>query len=148
MGHLLKNTVFKSGSHTLGVPNSPSSVGPDVATNGQTRYNTTTSQMEFFHNNVWNSVAKEGTVLITKDTFTGNSAITNYGPLSFNYNTASPTLWTANILVHVGTVYQIPGSNYEFAANAVSGTDIHFTSAPNDGASITIIHGLNSTTTS
>lgn len=146
MGRLLKNTVFKSGSHTLGVPNSPSSVGPDVATNGQTRYNTTTSKMEFFHNNVWNSVAKEGTVVITKDSFTGNSAVTNYGPLSFNYTVGQ--LWTSNILVHVGTVYQIPGSNYEFAANAITGTDIHFTSAPSDGAEITIIHGLNSTTTS
>jgi hypothetical protein len=84
-----------------------------------------------------------GSARITKDSFSGDSLRSNYGPLSFNYTVG--TLWTANILVHVGTVYQIPGTNYSFAANAVSGTDISFTSNPSNLADITIIHGLNST---
>jgi hypothetical protein len=139
MGHLLKNTVFKSGSHTLGIPSASSSVGPDVAQRGQTRYNTTTSKLEFFNNNVWNAVAKEGTTLVTKDSFTGNSSNTEYGPMSFSYASG----FEANVMVHVGAVYQIPTTNYTFYGN----TTIHFTSAPSDGAEITIIHGLNSTTT-
>jgi hypothetical protein len=145
MGHMLKNTVFKSGSYALGVPNGTNSVGPSPAANGQTRYNTGTGKLEFYNNTVWNAVAREGNVVISKDSFSGNSLRSNYGPLSSTY--AVGTLWAANILVHVGTVYQIPGTNYSFAANAVNAalTDISFISNPSNLADITIIHGFAST---
>ena len=48
MGHMLKNTVFRSGSHALGVPIGTSSIGPYSPQNGQTRYNTTTGRLEFY----------------------------------------------------------------------------------------------------
>ena len=134
---MLKNTVFRSGSHALGVPTGTSSIGPDSPQNGQTRFNTTTGKLEFYNNSVWNAVAKEGNVVLTKDGFTGTGTSTEFGPMA----QVEYTGWEANVLVHVGTVYQIPGTNYTFYGN----TTIHFVSAPSNGAAITIIHGLGST---
>jgi hypothetical protein len=152
MGRFAKNTIFDSGSYALGLAATSSSFRPNVAGfTSQTalRYSTSSDKLEYYSHagNVWQTVGNvgSGTARITKDTFSGNALTSDYGPLSFNYNTTSPQLWAANILVHVGTVYQIPGTNYEFAANAISGTDIRFASNPSDSAIITIIHGLNST---
>lgn len=152
MGRFAKNTVFDSGNYALGLAATSSSFRPNVAGfTSQTalRYSTSSDKLEYYSHsgNVWQTVGNvgSGTARITKDSFTGNALTSNYGPLAFNYNTTSPQLYAANILVHVGTVYQIPGTNYEFAANAVAGTDIHFNSNPSDGSEITIIHGLNST---
>jgi hypothetical protein len=47
MGHLLKNTKFKTAGYALGVPGSISSSGPDNPVVGQMRYNTTTNKLEF-----------------------------------------------------------------------------------------------------
>jgi len=140
MGHMLKNTVFKSGSYALGVPNSTSSVGPSPAANGQTRYNTTTGKLEFYNNAVWNAVAKEGNVLASTQSFTagplGNQ--TEFGPMTYSYASSQES----QVLVHVGTVYQIPITNYTFYGNAV----IHFVSPPSGNSIITLVHGLASTT--
>ena len=150
MGRFAKNTLFESGSYALGLAATSSSFSPNVAGfTSQTylRYSTTSDKLEYYSHagNVYQIVSNvgSGTARITKDSFSGNSLRSNYGPLSFDYTVG--TLWTANILVHVGTVYQIPGTNYSFAANAIAGTDISFTSNPSNLADITIIHGLNST---
>ena len=138
MGRMLKNASVKTASHSLAIPVGTSSVGPDSPINGQTRYNTTTGKLEFYNNSVWNAVAKEGNVVLTKDSFTGTGTSTEFGPMGV----VEYAGWEANVLVHVGTVYQIPTTNYTFYGN----TTIHFTSAPTNGAAITIIHGLGSTT--
>ena len=150
MGRFAKNTVFESGNYALGLPATSSSFRPNVAGfTSQTalRYSTSSDKLEYYSHtgNVYQTVANvgSGSARITKDSFSGDSLRSNYGPLSFNYTVG--TLWTANILVHVGTVYQIPGTNYSFAAKAIAGTDISFTSNPSNLADITIIHGLNST---
>jgi hypothetical protein len=138
MGRMLKNASVKTASHALAIPVGTSSIGPDSPIAGQTRYNTSTSKLEFYNNSVWNAVAKEGSVVMLKDSFTANSVNSEYGPMG----QVEYTGWEANVLVHVGTVYQIPTTNYTFYGN----TTIHFTSAPTNGAAITIIHGLGSTT--
>jgi hypothetical protein len=138
MGRMLKNASVKTASHSLAIPVGTSSVGPDSPVAGQTRYNTTTGKLEFYNNSVWNAVAKEGNVVLTKDSFSGTGTSTEFGPMGVVENAG----WEANALVHAGTVYQIPGTNYTFYGN----TTIHFVSAPSNGAAITIIHGLGSTT--
>lgn len=139
MGHLLKNTVFKTGSYALGVPVGSSSIGPDAPVNGQTRYNTSTSKLEFYNNSVWNAVAKEGNVTITKDTFTGNNIATDF-TMSSSYDSGSE----AQVLVFLNTVFQNPGINYTFNGTAT----IHFTSTPADLATIIVLHNIASTTVS
>jgi hypothetical protein len=138
MGRMLKNASVKTASHSLAIPVGTSSIGPDSPISGQTRYNTTTGKLEFYNNSVWNAVAKEGSAILTKDSFTGTGTATEFGPMAVTEYIG----WEANVLVHVGTVYQIPTTNYTFYGN----TTIHFTSAPTNGAAITIIHGLGSTT--
>jgi hypothetical protein len=140
MGHMLKNTVFKSGSYALGVPTGTSSIGPSPAANGQTRYNTTTGKLEFYNNSVWNAVAKEGNVTIVADTsFVGTGSQTLFEPMSYTYSSGQE----AQVLVFVGTVYQIPVINYTFAGN----TSIQFVSPPSGSAAITILHNFASTVT-
>lgn len=137
MAHMLKNRVFNSASYALAFPTGSSSVGPSAPVPGQARYNTTTGKLEFYNNETWNAVAREGFSLMSKDSFTGDGTSTEYGPMSYPYPVGSE----AYALVHVGTVYQIPGTNYTF-----DGTDtIKFTSPPSNGADITIIHGISST---
>lgn len=141
MGHMLKNTVFRSGSHALGVPTGTSSIGPDSPQNGQTRYNTTTGRLEFYANVTgtpsWNAVAREGNVAIIRDNFTGNGVASQFWPLSTNFTSGQEN----QVLVHAGTVYQIPVTNYTFNGTG----NIIFSSPPSNGAAITIISGFAST---
>lgn len=144
MGRLVKNTLFESGSYALGLAATSSSFrGNITGFTSQTalRYSTSTDKLEYYAHtgNVWQTVSNvgSGTSRVTKDSFTGNSLNTEYGPMSFSYDTG----YEANVLVHVGSVYQIPGTNYTFYGNTV----IHFTSAPSNSSAITLIHGLNST---
>ena len=144
MGRFAKNTVFDSGNYALGLPATSSSFRPNVAGfTSQTalRYSTTSDKLEYYSHtgNVYQTVANvgSGSARVTKDSFTGNSLNTEYGPMSFSYDAG----YEANVLVHVGSVYQIPGTNYTFYGNIV----IHFASAPSNSSAITLIHGLNST---
>ena len=141
MGHMLKNTVFRSGSYALGVPTGTSAIGPNAPVNGQTRYNTTTGKLEFYANITgtpsWNAVAREGNVVITRDNFTGNGVAVQFWPLSTNFQSGDEN----KVIVHAGTVYQIPTTNYTFNGTG----NIIFSSAPSNGAAITIISGFSST---
>lgn len=137
MGRLLKNTVFKTGSYALGVPVGSSSIGPDVPVTGQTRYNTSTSKLEFYAGSVWNAVAKEGEVTITKDTFAGDNSTADF-TMTKLYDAGEE----AQVLVFLNTVYQNPGINYTFNGT----TNIHFTSVPTGGAVILVLHNIASTT--
>jgi hypothetical protein len=137
MGHLLKNTVFKNGSHALGVPVGTSAIGPDHPVIGQTRYSTTTGKLEFYNNSVWNAIAKEGNVTIAKDSFTGNNVATDF-TMTSSYTAGQE----AQVFAFVNTVYQNPGVNYTFNGS----TTIHFTSTPGAAAVILVLHGIGSTT--
>jgi hypothetical protein len=141
MGHMLKNTVFRSGSYALGVPANPSNIGPDSPVNGQTRFNTGTNRLEFYANITgtpgWNAVSREGNVVIAKDSFTGNGNASQFWPMSTVFSSGDEN----KVIVHVGTVYQIPVTNYTFNGSG----NIFFGSPPNNGAAITIISGFAST---
>lgn len=137
MGHMLKNTKFKTGSYALGVPVGSSSVGPDSPTVGQTRWNTTTSRMEFYTGSIWHAVAHEGSAVIVKDTFTGNNSATVFGPMSYSYDSGEEP----QVLVFLNTVFQNPGVNYTFDST----NNITFTSTPANAAVIILLHNISST---
>ena len=137
MGRLLKNTVFKSGSYALGLPSGTSAERPGAPVVGQTRYSTSSNKLEFYNNSVWNTVAKEGTATITKDSFTGNNVATNF-TMTSTYSAGQEP----QALVFVNTVYQNPGINYTFNGS----TTITFTSAPPAAAVVLVLHGIGSTT--
>ena len=144
MGRFVKNTGFDSGSYAIGLEATSASFRPNIAGfTSQTalRYSTSSNALEYYSHsgNVWQTVGvvASGTAQITKDSFTGVTSQTEFGPMSVTYYPG----WEANVLVHVGGVYQIPGTNYNFYGN----TTIHFGSAPSNGSDITLIHGFNST---
>jgi hypothetical protein len=141
MGHMLKNTVFRSGSYALGVPSGTSTLAPDAPINGQTRFNTGNGKLEFWANITgtpkWNAVSSEGNVTITYKNLSGDGVNARFGPLNNSYSAGQE----AQALVHVGTVYQIPFTNYEFFGN----TTIGFKSIPSPGSQITVVEGLAST---
>jgi hypothetical protein len=143
---MLKNRIFQGASHTTGIPNNPSGIAPDFTTsNAQIRFNTTNNKLEFYSNITqqplaggWNAIATQGNTTITKTSFTGNGVAVQFWPLG--YSSGDENL----VLVHVGTVYQIPTTNYTFGTGGNAG-NIIFSSAPSGGAAITIIGGFAST---
>lgn len=139
MGHMLKNTRFKTGSYALGLPIGTNSVGPNPPVVGQARWNTSTSRFEYYTGSAWLATAHEGNVTIVADkSFVGNSTRVLFEPMSYSYSSGQE----AQVIVFVGTVYQIPGTNYTFAGNS----SIQFSSAPSNLSSITILHNFASTT--
>lgn len=91
-----------------------------------------------YFNGVWAQVAKIGTVDIVKDTFTTANLQTNYGPMTYSYDAGQE----ANVMVFVGGVQQVPGTNYQFQGNdyvALNPTD------GTSGQTITVLHNFNST---
>lgn len=138
---MLKNQVFSGAAYSLGVPRGTSSIGPSNPVSGQTRFNTTTNRLEFYANITgtpsWNAVSREGNVVIARDNFTGNGAASQFWPLSTVFSSGDEN----KVLVHVGTVYQIPITNYTFNGTG----NIIFSSPPSNGAAITVISGFAST---
>jgi hypothetical protein len=141
MGRMVKNTVFSGAAYALGMPTGTSSVGPASPISGQTRFNTTTNRLEFYANITgtpsWNAVSREGNVVIARDNFTGNGVASQFWPTSTNFSSGDEN----KVLVHVGTVYQIPVTNYTFNGTG----NIIFASPPAGGAAITLISGFAST---
>lgn len=136
MGRMLKNTLLRSGSYAVRVPNSPSTIGPDAPVDGQVRYNVTLNKMQYYSIDRWVNFAGEGRVLIEKDTFTGNGVDRDFGPLLYNYNTGDEL----SVLVFIGNVFQNPGVAFQLFGNT-----IRFASPPNDLQPIVVLHGYGST---
>jgi len=138
MGHMLKNTKFRSGSYALGVPVGTTTVGPDSPTVGQARYNTTTSKLEFYTGSEWQAVAHEGAVTVVKDSFTGDNTNSVFGPMSYSYDPGEE----AQVIAVVNNIIQNPGVGFEFFGN----TSIKFTAIPTSSAPIYILHNYANTT--
>lgn len=138
MGRMLKNTVFKSGSYTLGVPVGSDTIGPDSAVIGQVRWNATPpAKLEYYNGSNWLTFAHEGTVTITKDSFSGDNVNNVFGPMSFSYTAGQE----ARVIAVVNNVIQNPGVGFTFDGSA----NITFSSTPVSSAPIYILHGYAST---
>ena len=139
MAHMLKNTRFKTASYALGLPVGTSSVGPNPPVVGQARWNTTTSRFEYYTGSAWLATAHEGNVtIVAQANLVGTGSRVLFEPMSYSYGSGQE----AQVIVFVGTVYQIPVTNYTFAGNS----SIQFSSAPSNLSSITILHNFASTT--
>jgi len=139
MGRMLKNTVFKSGSYALGIPVGSSSIGPDSAVVGQTRWNATPPEkLEYYDGTQWQAVAHEGSVTIVKDSFTGDNINNVFGPMTYAYTAGQE----AQVIVVVNNVIQNPGVGFTFDGSA----NITFSSTPVSSAPIYILHNYASTT--
>jgi hypothetical protein len=129
MGYFLKNRQFQSGSTGMVIPTGSSATRPDAPVFGLIRYNTDIGLIEFFNGSIFQSVASAGGVSYTVDTFTGDGVT-----VAFNMSVAVSQ--ADEIIVFVGSLYQIPVTNYTVDGSVT----ITFTSAPPDGVPINVIH--------
>ena len=151
MGRFVKNPALTQGS-SVEIPNVSTANRPAGA-NGQIIFNTTTSTYQVYNGSQWYNVSEASREkTITIDRFQGDGSTTVFGDnsggtLGSTDNTSAvlsvvPTD-ASDMIVFIGGVYQIPGTNYTY-----SGGRITFGSIPpaNDGGSsghiITIIHNL------
>jgi hypothetical protein len=138
MGKYLKNPDIAPGALGVRLPIGYTSVS-DAPSDGLIRFNASNNKVEFYYNGNWNQIAKIGSVSITVDDLVGDGTTTGF---TMSQSESDAT----NIVVTIGGVYQLPGTNY-----TVSGTTITFTSPPpapslpSSPNRINIIHNLNST---
>lgn len=129
MGYFLKNRQFQSGSTGMVIPVGSSATRPEAPVFGLMRYNTDLGLIEFFNGSIFQSVAVAGGIAYTVDTFTGDGST-----VAFNMSVVESN--AEDIIVFVGSLYQIPTTNY-----TVNGTvTITFTSAPPAGVPINVVH--------
>jgi len=138
MARLLKNTQISTSSTAIQLPLGSSAVRPDQPVNGQLRFNTSLSKIEMYFANVWQSVAKIGTVNIEEDVFTTANATVQYGPMSYSYDAGQE----ANVQIYVGGVHQLPSTNYQFQGNTFV---LINPSNGTAGQTILVFHNFNST---
>jgi hypothetical protein len=138
MGHMLKNTKFKTAGYALGVPSGTSGTRPDAPVAGQTRWSTTSSALEYWSGSAWKNVAAQGNVTVVKDSFTGDNSNNIFGPMTYSYNPGQE----AQVIAVVNNVIQNPGVGFTFFGN----TSIQFASTPTTSAPIYILHNFASTT--
>ena len=130
MGYYVKNRVLQSGSSGVVLPVGTTADRPLNPAAGLIRYNTSTALVEYFNGTVFENLVPgtAGPVTYTVENFTGDGILTTFTMVE------TPTAIN-QLIVFVGSVYQIPLTNY-----TVTDPDIIFTSAPPDGVTISIIH--------
>ena len=131
MGYFLKNRQLQSGSSGVVIPVGSSATRPDAPVFGLIRYNTDIGTIEYFNGSIFQSLAVAGGINYTVDSFTGDGSTTNF---TMSESETSPD----EVIVFVGSLYQIPTTNY-----TVTGFSIDFTSAPPNGVPINVIHSDN-----
>ena len=134
MGRFVKNQQVGVGSTAIQIPVGDATERPSEPVFGQIRFNTSVAKVEYFDGTNWTVVAKQGDANIVVDSFTGNGSTSVY-------TMTSEVSDADQILVFVGNIYQIPGTNYTVAGNY----DITFTSSPPNTTPINVIHNLAST---
>ena len=137
MGRFVKNEKIGYGNASIRIPVGDSAERPDVPDFGQIRFNTDSAKVEYYDGTIWSTVSKQGDATVVVDSFTGNGSTSVY-------TMTSQVSDADQILVFVGNIYQIPGTNYTVAGNY----DITFTSSPPNTTPINVIHNLASTAVS
>lgn len=131
MGTFVNNRRIQSASTGVIIPTGSSAQRPDYPTFGMIRYNTDLGYCEFFNGSIWQTFGTGGVVNYTVDSFTGDGS-------SVNFTMSLPQADPTQITVFVGSIYQIPTTNY-----TVSSYTITFTSAPPNSMPINVIHTSN-----
>lgn len=130
------DTIKAATDKAIEIPAGTTAERPTESKAGDLRFNTSTNKMEYFDGSDFAQFSKEGNVAITQDSFTGDGSTT-----SFTMSQSVTSNQAQRVIVAVGNVYQNPANAY-----ALSGTSITFTSPPGAAETITVLHGIDSTT--
>jgi len=138
MGRLTKNPPLakNAGTATSGqLPGGTTGTRPSGTFEGELRYNTSNTALEYWDSSAWQQIGATGLVSITKDSFTGDASTTAF--------VMSKTVATASdIIVIVGGVFQNPVVSFTVDGS----TTVTFTSAPPNLEAIIVLHGYNEVT--
>jgi hypothetical protein len=140
MGRYLKNTKINSGSYAIQLPIGTNSLGPQYPLNGQVRFNSSVNNVEVYFSGAWRGLAISGKVSIVKDTFTGDGSQTVF-VLSQKYLPGRE----ADVLSFISNIFQDPGVAYTVDINNSNEGIITFSSPPNVGMTVVVLHNFNST---
>lgn len=105
----------------------------EVPQTGVTRFNSDTGVLEVFNGTEFKSIAKQGLSSISVTTLTGDGSTIAYS-ISTNVDSGN------QLLVFVGNVFQIFGTNYTLSSGTIT-----FTSPPPDTHTIVVLDGFAST---
>ena len=143
MGRLVKNPQLSpnAGIAASGLmPGGTTAERPDATKDGQMRYNSTTSAMEYTTDagSTWQQVGAVGSVTIEQDSYTGDAILTD-----FLFGGSRTAATVNDVLVFIGGVFQNPVTSYSIIT---ADTTISFTSAPPLNESIVVLHNFNEVT--
>ena len=129
MGNWAKNRAAQSGSTAIRIPYGNAADRPGMPVFSQFRYNIDIAGLEFYDGTQWCPVAQGNSIQYTVDSFVGDGSTTIF-------TMSQPESAPQQIMVFVGSVYQIPTTNY----TVDSGYDITFNSAPPNDLPVNVIH--------
>lgn len=113
------NAVVMNTTNNLTLPTGTTAERPLLPVDGMIRYNTDIvlgGELEVWQNGNWRSLRFKESTQINKDSYLGNGSKAVFGPIAPQPPTTvqSGTTWSGdNLIVIVGGVYQIYGTNYE-----------------------------------
>ena len=138
MAYFLKRGRTTTYNRTINISAGTTAERPSSGVNGDIRFNTDTSRVEYFDGSAFRSVTPQGTKNIIKDgNVTGDGTATNFT----NFFATAP-VDENNVIVIVGNVVQEPDQAY-----TISGRDITFTSPPPNTHRVYALVGFDSTVT-
>lgn len=144
----IQDEVIVDSSNTMLIPKGTQAERPNSPTNGHLRYNTDDNEFEFYANGAWREVRykEPNQVGITQQNLgNGDASETIFGPLDSGDSDFPVPDAAQNVLVFVENVFQISGTNYNLVQNPTgfaTGYYLEFTSAPDAGKPITVLHNF------
>ena len=144
----INNQVIVDSENVMRIPKGTEAERPASPTNGHMRYNTDDNEFEFYSNGAWREVRykEPNQVGITQQNLgNGDASETVFGPLDSGDPDFPVPAAAQNILVFVENVFQISGTNYTLVQNPAgfaTGYYIEFSSAPDLGKPVTVLHNF------
>ena len=144
----INDQVILDSTNVALVPKGTAADRPASPTNGHIRYNTDDNEFEFYANGAWREVRykEPNQVGITQQNLgNGDANETIFGPLDSGDTDFPVPAAAQNVLVFVENVFQIAGTNYNLVQNPsgfATGFYLEFTSAPDAGKPITVLHNF------
>lgn len=144
----IDDQIIVDSTNVMLVPKGLETERPAFPNNGHLRYNTDINDFEFYSNGEWRSVRykEPNQIGITQQNLgNGDATETVFGPLDSGDPDYPAPAAAQHVLVFVENVFQISGTNYNLVQNPqgfAEGYYIEFTSAPDAGKPITVLHNF------
>lgn len=158
----INDQVIVDSSNVMLIPKGTTAQRPSTPNDGHLRYNTTTGRFEVYESGLWVNIRNaapagvgQNAPITQQNLGNGDATETVFGPLDSQDPDPTYTVPTAaqNVFVFVENVFQISGTNYtleQSVSGSLTGPNapyadgwyLKFTSAPDLGKPITVLHNF------